>query len=140
MARALRRRARLGPKLSVEQRGRGVSMRTATLGCLLLMLSVVVAAQSVEQQISDAVLPLPEGLRAGARVIALGADTKQSVLREGTNDWVCEADEPTEGFEVSCYYKNFSRSIHFRQLMPLTVGSRLGHYDVTALIGRGGMG
>ncbi len=26
------------------------------------------------------------------------------------------------------------------QLMPLTVGSRLGHYDVTALIGEGGMG
>ncbi len=24
--------------------------------------------------------------------------------------------------------------------MPLTIGSRLGHYDVTALIGEGGMG
>ncbi len=24
--------------------------------------------------------------------------------------------------------------------MPLTVGSSLGHYDVTALIGEGGMG
>ncbi len=24
--------------------------------------------------------------------------------------------------------------------MPLAVGSRLGHYDVTALIGQGGMG
>ncbi len=24
--------------------------------------------------------------------------------------------------------------------MPLTVGGRLGHYDVTALIGEGGMG
>ena len=24
--------------------------------------------------------------------------------------------------------------------MPLAVGSRLGHYDVTALIGEGGMG
>ena len=24
--------------------------------------------------------------------------------------------------------------------MPLTVGSRLGHYDVTALIGEGGIG
>ncbi len=24
--------------------------------------------------------------------------------------------------------------------MPVTVGSRLGHYDVTALIGEGGMG
>ncbi len=26
------------------------------------------------------------------------------------------------------------------QPMPLTIGSRLGHYDVTALIGEGGMG
>ena len=26
------------------------------------------------------------------------------------------------------------------QLMALAVGSRLGHYDVTALIGKGGMG
>ncbi len=24
--------------------------------------------------------------------------------------------------------------------MPLTVGTRLGHYDVTALLGEGGMG
>ena len=24
--------------------------------------------------------------------------------------------------------------------MPLTIGDRLGHYDVTALIGEGGMG
>ncbi len=24
--------------------------------------------------------------------------------------------------------------------MPLNIGSRLGHYDVTALIGEGGMG
>ncbi len=24
--------------------------------------------------------------------------------------------------------------------MPLSIGSRLGHYDVTALIGEGGMG
>ncbi len=24
--------------------------------------------------------------------------------------------------------------------MPLTIGSHLGHYDVTALIGEGGMG
>ena len=27
-----------------------------------------------------------------------------------------------------------------RQLMALNAGSRLGHYDVTALIGEGGMG
>ena len=27
-----------------------------------------------------------------------------------------------------------------QQLMALTVGSRLGHYDVTVLIGQGGMG
>ena len=27
-----------------------------------------------------------------------------------------------------------------KQLMPLNVGDRLGHYDVTALIGEGGMG
>ena len=26
------------------------------------------------------------------------------------------------------------------QPMPLTVGDRLGHYDVTALLGEGGMG
>ena len=32
------------------------------------------------------------------------------------------------------------RDLSEQQPMPLTVGSRLGHYDVTALIGEGGMG
>ena len=37
-------------------------------------------------------------------------------------------------------YSFLSRRDVAPTLMALTVGSRLGHYDVTALIGEGGMG
>ena len=42
---------------------------------------------------------------------------------------------PTE-FETSLS----TSAVHTHPDMTLTVGSRLGHYDVTALIGEGGMG
>jgi len=38
------------------------------------------------------------------------------------------------------YNASDTASIDQRQLMALEVGSRLGHYEVTALIGEGGMG
>ena len=109
MARSLRRPpVQLGCSRDLSRQGRkGVSMRSAILGLTILLLPGAVGAQSVEQQIAEAVLPLPEGLRAGARVITVEADAKHSVLREGTNDWVCETDEPTEGFSVSCFRQNF---------------------------------
>ena len=59
----------------------------------------------VEQQIADAVAPLPASLRAGATVVLAAEPGKRTVLREGTNAMVCQADTPAPGFAVSCYHK-----------------------------------
>ena len=57
------------------------------------------------QQIADAVAPLPESLRAGATVVLASEPGKRTVLREGTNAMMCQADTPAPGFAVSCYHK-----------------------------------
>ena len=56
-----------------------------------------VAAQSVEEQIAQAVMPLPEDLRAGAAVYTYDPDSgARRVLRKGTNHVECKTrDEDT---------------------------------------------
>jgi len=63
------------------------------------------ATQSVEDQITEAVLPLPEDLRAGATVVAYDSETgARKVLRQGTNTLECEPRNPGDGF-IRCYSK-----------------------------------
>jgi len=59
-----------------------------------------------EIQIKTATLPAPEADKAGAMVYGYDEDGKMTVLREGTNNLVCLADNPNkEGISVSCYSK-----------------------------------
>ena len=75
------------------------------------MLAALVAAvgiaeaqeKSVEQQINEALMPLPENLRAGATVMGYDAVGKKVVLRRGTSNFTCTADSPAKGFSVRCY-------------------------------------
>lgn len=61
--------------------------------------------QSVEAQITEAVSPLPEALRAGATVVTYDAKTgERHVLREGTNGEECEPRDAESGF-TRCYNK-----------------------------------
>lgn len=76
----------------------------------LLIFPVAIFAQTeilpAEIQIKTAVLAAPEDHRDGTMVY--GSDTSGNwvVLREGTNNLVCLADDPTkEGISVSCYSK-----------------------------------
>lgn len=58
---------------------------------------------SVQQQIAQAVLPLPEDLRAGATVVTYDPETgARTVLRQGTNSLECEPEHPASGF-IRCY-------------------------------------
>ncbi len=61
--------------------------------------------RSVEQQIAEALMPLPDDLQAGATVIRYDSVGNKFVLREGTNHMVCSADSPSKGFSVRCYPK-----------------------------------
>jgi hypothetical protein len=70
-----------------------------------LMPAGVAATASVEDQIAEAVSPLPPDLRAGATVVTYDAKTgERKVLREGTNGEECEPKNPEDGF-IRCYNK-----------------------------------
>lgn len=62
---------------------------------------------SAEVQIKTAVLAAPEEKRAGAMVYGYDAKGEFVVLRKGTNELICIADNPNQnGFSVSCYHKD----------------------------------
>ncbi len=60
-----------------------------------------------EIQIAGAVSAAPEGLRAGATVIGYRNYHRLTTLREGTNEMICLADDPSETeWHVACYHKD----------------------------------
>jgi len=62
--------------------------------------------RSVEAQVAEAVLPLPDSLRAGATVVTYDARGNPQVLRAGTNSVVCHPHVAgVPGFFVRCYQK-----------------------------------
>lgn len=73
-----------------------------------LLFSLVTFGQNTilpaEIQIKTAVLAAPENKRDGAKVYGYDPDGKMVVLREGTNNMICLADDPNrEGISVACY-------------------------------------
>lgn len=61
---------------------------------------------SKEIQIKTAILPVPEGNSTDTMVYGYDANGDFVVLREGTSNLVCLADDPhKEGISVSCYSK-----------------------------------
>ena len=78
---------------------------------IFVLLTIMVAAvevtqaqeKSVDQQITEALMPLPTDLQAGASVFGYDAAGKKKLLRRGTSNITCTADSPTKGFSVSCY-------------------------------------
>jgi hypothetical protein len=62
---------------------------------------------SSEIQIKGAILAAPEQLRDGATVYGYTEKGDIIVLRKGTNEMVCLADNPKqEGFSAACYHKD----------------------------------
>ena len=62
-------------------------------------------AQPLKQQIAEAVLPLPEDLKADATVVTYNPDTgARRVLRQGTNQVECQTMDP-QAMQTSCYSK-----------------------------------
>lgn len=76
------------------------------LSILMIFTGISVNAQtapSKEIQIKMAVLAAPEDQRANATVYAVDG----TLLRKGTNQTICLADDPTrEGLSVSCYHSS----------------------------------
>lgn len=58
-------------------------------------------------QIKTAVLAAPEDKRTGAAVYGYSGKNEFVLLRKGTNELVCLADDPRQkGLNVSCYHKD----------------------------------
>jgi hypothetical protein len=65
------------------------------------------AIPSADEQITQAVLPLPNDLRATASVLGYGPDGKFVALRNGTGGMTCLANNPqSPRFHVACYHKS----------------------------------
>jgi hypothetical protein len=78
----------------------------------LIILTVIGSASLRAQdrpaatQITGAVLPLPDSLKAGATVLGYQGG-KLVPLRAGTNDMICLADNPADStFQASCYHRS----------------------------------
>jgi hypothetical protein len=69
--------------------------------------SALAQTPTAEVQIKTALLAAPEDMRAGAMVYGYDAKGEFVVLRKGTNELVCIADNPKQnGLSVSCYHKD----------------------------------
>ena len=91
---------------------------------ILLSGSVPVGAQQAgrESQIEGALLAAPESLREGAAVLGIGgtprADDVLTLLRAGTNELVCLADDPDrEDFHVACYHSSLDPFMRLGRLL-----------------------
>ena len=70
--------------------------------------AVPAALPSAEEQIAQAVLPLPNDLRADATVLGYtAADGALKPLKEGTGGMICLANNPRQPrWHVACYHKS----------------------------------
>ena len=62
--------------------------------------------RDVDTLILQAVMPLPPALKDGATVVSVGPNDNRTVLRKGSNNMMCRADDPAPGFMVICYHKD----------------------------------
>ena len=89
-------------------------MRNLALVTLALVTATTAQAQdtrtsipSKDSQITTALYAAPEDKRDDAKVYGYNDSGEFMVLREGTNDLVCLADDPNKpGISVACYFKN----------------------------------
>lgn len=73
----------------------------------LLLQSCAQTIPNLDNQIGAAILAAPEEHRADATVLGYDANGKIVTLREGTNNFICLADNPDlAGFNVACYHKD----------------------------------
>jgi len=87
-------------------------VRAFAVTSILAATAAVAGAQSVTypspaRQIAAAVSPMPDNLHAGARVLGHDSQGKIVVLRPGSNDFTCIADDGvSKQYHVACYHKS----------------------------------
>jgi hypothetical protein len=85
------------------------TMKTTKLLSTFLLAWVAVAADvpSPDVQIAAATLAAPADLRAGAAVLGYNQQGELVKLREGQNELICLASDPSKtAFSVACYHRD----------------------------------
>jgi hypothetical protein len=78
-----------------------------TLLVFVSALQVLAQVPSAEVQIKGALLAAPSASKDGALVYGYNEKSEFIVIRKGTNEMVCIADDPAQdGFNASCYHKD----------------------------------
>ena len=84
-------------------------MKSTVFFPVVILVAVAAAAEvpSAQVQIAGAVLAAPAELREGAAVLGYDAKGGRMKLREGRNEMICLATDPTKtAFNVACYHKD----------------------------------
>ena len=84
-------------------------MKLTLVFLMVVLASIAPAADvpSAQVQIAGAVLAAPVELREGAAVLGYDAQGGRVQIREGKNELVCLATDPTKtAFNVACYHKD----------------------------------
>jgi hypothetical protein len=83
-------------------------MKTSFLFLILFIITFSSFAQSIpskEVQIKTALMAAPEDKREGASVYGFDEKGEFTLLKKGTNELICLADDPNSpGFNASCYH------------------------------------
>lgn len=75
------------------------------ISCFAFQVEAQTVIPSEDIQIKTAVLAAPSDKQAGAKVYGYASDGSFKILRNGTNDFVCIADDPTKkDLNVACYH------------------------------------
>ena len=82
-------------------------LTTLAIGLFITTACAQSASPPPDQQIKTAVLAAPEDQRATATVYGYDEQGRLVTLREGSNELICLADDPSqEGFSASCYHRD----------------------------------
>ena len=84
-------------------------MKRTTIVCGVLLAATLAAADlpSPETQITAGILAAPPDLRDGAAVLGYNARGELVRLREGKNELICLANDPSKtSFSVACYHRD----------------------------------
>jgi hypothetical protein len=74
---------------------------------MILLVADLVAQQSTDLQIKTAVLAAPAEQRDKATVYGYNEKSELTIIRKGSNEMVCLADDPNQaGLSVSCFHKD----------------------------------
>src|ERR1700694_3758202 len=95
--------------MSVLFGARGLSMNTTTVLSAVLLASTLAAADmpAPEVQIASSILAAPPELRDGAAVLGYSQQGELVKLREGKNELICLASDPSKPrFSAACYHRD----------------------------------